>query len=51
MTASRSDGRQLISVTMQPELFERIKAYCRQVDIPVSTWARQLMVEALERQQ
>jgi hypothetical protein len=35
---------------MQPELFLRIKAHCRETDIPVSVWARQVLVEALNRE-
>ena len=44
--ANYRNGRKLISVTVQPELYARIKDVCETTDVPVSVWARQ----ALERE-
>jgi len=49
MTQSRSDGRQLLSVTMQPELFHRIKSHCKHLDVPTAVWVRQLLKEHLDQ--
>ena len=49
MTSSRSDGRQVMSVTMQPEMFERIKAHCREMDVTTAVWVRRLLKEHLDQ--
>jgi siroheme synthase (precorrin-2 oxidase/ferrochelatase) len=43
----RSDGRRVISATMQPELYERVYAHCKQLDIPVTVFVRDAINAAL----
>jgi siroheme synthase (precorrin-2 oxidase/ferrochelatase) len=43
----RSDGRRVISATMQPELYERVYAHCKQLDIPVTVFMREAVKAAL----
>ena len=43
----RSDGRRVISVTMQQELYDRLYAHCRNLDQPVSLFVRELLKQAL----
>ena len=43
----RSDGRRVISVTMQPDLYDRLYAKCRQLDQPVTVFVRELLKQAL----
>lgn len=49
MTTRKDDGRKLIQLTAQPELYERIRAHCQSVDIPITVWARQLIKRELDR--
>jgi predicted DNA-binding protein len=37
----RSDGRRVVSVTMQPELYEQLYATCKRLDLPVTVWCRE----------
>jgi hypothetical protein len=48
--STRADKRLVISVTMQPDLYLRVKTHCRDTDIPVSVWVRQVLVEELNRE-
>ena len=43
----RSDGRRVISVTMQKELYDRLYAHCRNLDQPVSVFVREAIKRAL----
>ena len=43
----RSDGRRVISATMQPDLYERLYAHCRQLDIPITVFMREAIKAAL----
>jgi siroheme synthase (precorrin-2 oxidase/ferrochelatase) len=43
----RSDGRRVISATMQPELYERLYAHCRDLDIPITVFVREALQQAL----
>ena len=43
----RSDGRRVISATMQPELYERVYAHCKELDIPVTVFMREAIKAAL----
>jgi predicted DNA-binding protein len=43
----RSDGRRVISATMQPELYQRLYAHCKQLDIPVTVFMREAIKAAL----
>jgi hypothetical protein len=33
---------------MQPELYEKLRVHCKELDTPVSVWVRQLLKESLE---
>lgn len=48
MTTRKDDGRKLIQLTAQPELYERIKQHCRALDVPITVWARELIKRELE---
>ncbi len=43
----RSDGRRVISATMQPELYDRLYAHCKELDIPVTVFVREAISKAL----
>jgi hypothetical protein len=43
----RPDGRRVISVTMWPELFHRLQAYCHQTDQPLTVYVRRVLDESL----
>lgn len=43
----RSDGRRVISATMQPELYDRLYAHCKELDIPVTVFVREAISRAL----
>ena len=43
----RSDGRRVISATMQPELYDRLYAHCRKLDIPITVFMRNAIKAAL----
>jgi predicted DNA-binding protein len=51
MTIRKDDGRRVVSLTMQPELYERLQAMCRQRDLPVTVWVREAIKAHLEREQ
>ena len=38
--ATYRNGRKLVSVTMTPELHERLVAVCEKQDVPLSVWCR-----------
>lgn len=44
----RSDGRRVISVTMQPELYDRLYARCRELDQPVTVFVREALKHMLD---
>ena len=37
------NGRKLISITCQPDLYEQVKQVCADQDLPVSVWARKVL--------
>lgn len=43
----RSDGRQVISATMQPELYDRLYAHCKKRDIPITVFVREAIKASL----
>jgi predicted DNA-binding protein len=43
----RSDGRRVISATMQPELYEQLYAHCRKLDTPITVFVREAIKAAL----
>jgi predicted DNA-binding protein len=47
----RSDGRRVVSVTMQPELYDQLYEACRHLDLPVTVWVREAIKAQLERQE
>ena len=47
----RSDGRRVVSVTMQPALYDRLYLACKQQDIPVSVLCREAIKAYLESNQ
>jgi predicted DNA-binding protein len=49
MTIRKSDGRRIVSITMQPELYEQLQAVCQQHDLPVTVWVREAIKARLER--
>ena len=47
----RSDGRRIISVTMQPELYDQLYEACKELDLPVTVWCREAIKAHLERRE
>lgn len=43
----RSDGRRVISVTMQPDLYDQLYARCRELDRPITVYVREAIKAAL----
>jgi len=43
----RSDGRRVISATMQPELYDRLYAHCKALDLPITVFVRDAISKAL----
>lgn len=41
-------GRKLVSVTMLPALYDKVLKHCKDNDIPMSLWVRQLIERELE---
>jgi len=46
----RSDGRRVVSVTMQPELYAQLYEACKRLDLPVTAWVREAIKRELQRQ-
>lgn len=44
----RSDGRRVISATMQPELYEQLLARCKELDTPLTVFVREAIKAALQ---
>ena len=49
MTTTTTTSRRLLQVSVKPDLYERIRAHCDQIDIPMAIWARELIKRELER--
>ena len=47
----RSDGRHIVSVTMQPELYAQLYEACKRLDLPVTVWVREAIKRELQRQE
>ena len=43
----RSDGRRVLSATMQPDLYDRVYAHCKKMDIPITVFVREALKQAL----
>jgi len=43
----RSDGRRVISATMQPELYEQLRSRCKELDTPLTVFVREAIKAAL----
>lgn len=50
MTTRTDDNRRLVQLTMKPDLYERVRNHCRELDMPITVWARELIKRELERQ-
>ena len=48
MTTTNTN-RRLLQVSIKPDFYERIRAHCAQLDIPMAIWARELIKRELER--
>lgn len=48
-TPSMSKTRKIVQVTCLPALYKQIQEYCKTIDVPVSVWARKLIIQELER--
>ena len=46
----RSNKRKQIQLDYSLEDFERIKSFCQAKDIPVATWCKRVINEALDKQ-
>jgi hypothetical protein len=47
MTTRKDDGRRLIQITVQPDLYDKIREHCNSLDMPITVWVRGLMREAM----
>jgi hypothetical protein len=39
----RSDGRYLVQLTMQEDLYQQVQSRCRELDVPITVYARELI--------
>ena len=49
MPIRKDDNRRLIQLTMKPDFYDRIRAHCKALDVPVTVWARELIRRELEQ--
>jgi hypothetical protein len=49
MTQRKDPTRRLLQVSMKPDLYEAVRQYCAQIDVPMAIWARELMKRELSR--
>lgn len=49
MTTRKDDGRKLIQITMLPALYHQIQNHCKQLDLPITVWVRELIKRELQR--
>lgn len=47
----RPDSRRLIQLTMKPDLYDRIRRHCSALDVPMTVWARGLILKELDQGQ
>jgi hypothetical protein len=47
MTTRKDDNRRLIQITVQPDLYDKIRQHCNNLDMPITVWVRGLMREAM----
>ena len=47
--ATYRNGRKLISITCQPDLYQAIKDVCEEQDLPVSVWARKVLEREIKK--
>lgn len=45
----RSDGRRVISLTMQPAIYEMLYEHCRKIDQPITVFVRELIKREINR--
>jgi len=48
MSTRKDDGRKLIQITVQPDLYEKIRKHCDNFDMPITVWVRGLMRDAID---
>ena len=48
-TMRKDDNRRLVQITVKPEMYEVVRAYCADQDIPITLWARELIKKELAR--
>lgn len=46
----RKDGRRVIHLVINPDLYDRIQKHCEAVDQPLTPWVRELIKRELESQ-
>jgi len=49
MPTRKDDGRRLIQITMSPQLYERVRTHCTEIEMPITVWTRSIIQAALER--
>lgn len=47
--ADIKNGRKIVSVTMLPDLYDKLLQHCKDSDVPVSLWVRKLIEAELTR--
>ena len=45
--ANCKNGRKIISVTMTADLYQKLVRHCKDIDVPVSVWCRDLIKRKL----
>ena len=49
MSTRKDDGRRIIQLTVNPDLYDQIRAHCSAIDMPITVWARTLIRNELQR--
>jgi len=47
MPTRKDDSRRLIQITVQPDLYDKIREHCSGLDMPITVWVRGLMRDAM----
>lgn len=43
MSTRKDDDRRMIQITMRPDLYDKIRTHCKELDVPFTVWARELI--------
>jgi hypothetical protein len=43
MTTRKPEGRRLLQISLKPGFYEVVQQHCRQIDVPMTVWARDLI--------